>query len=66
MECAKCGAAMMTAQFCTGPYGSPPYLMRKRKGAFEVEHRCIVDCFVCVACGAVEFQALDVKKLLLD
>lgn len=57
---------MTTAQFCTGAYGSPPYLMRKRKGAFESEHRCGVDCYVCLVCGNVEFQAQDVQKLMLD
>ena len=66
MDCGKCGADMMTAQFCTGGLGSPPYLMRKRPGAFESEHRCGVDCFVCPVCGAVEFHAQEVQKLLLD
>ena len=66
MECAKCGANMTTAQFCTGPYGSPPYLMRKRKGAFESEHRCGVECYVCLVCGHVEFHAQDVEKLRLN
>ncbi len=66
MECTKCGANMTTAQFSAGAYGSQPYLMRKRKGAFESEHRCGVDCFVCLVCGNVEFRAQDVKKLMLD
>ena len=66
MECAKCGANMTTARFCTGQYGTPPYLMRKRPGIFESEHRCGVDCFVCLVCGYVEFHAQDVKKLMLD
>ncbi len=66
MECTKCGGNMTAAQFCTGGIGSPPYLMRKRPGVFESEHRCGVDCFVCLACGTVEFHAQDVKKLLLD
>ena len=66
MECAKCGASMTAAQFCTGGIGSQPYLMRKRKGAFESEHRCGVDCFVCLTCGNVEFRAQDVQKLMLD
>lgn len=66
MECAKCGADMTTAQFCTGGIGSPPYLMRKRKGAFESEHRCGIDCYVCLVCGNVEFRAQDLKKLMLD
>ena len=57
---------MTAAQFCTGGIGSPPYLMRKRPGVFESEHRCGVDCFVGLACGTVEFHAQDVKKLLLD
>ena len=66
MECAKCGVTMMDAQFCTGAYGSPPYLMRKRKGTFESEHRCGVDCLVCPVCGKVEFYAQEVRKLLLS
>lgn len=57
---------MTAAQFCTGGIGSQPYLMRKRKGAFESEHRCGVDCFVCLTCGNVEFRAQDVQKLMLD
>ncbi|MBD5085739.1 MAG: hypothetical protein HDT33_12030 [Clostridiales bacterium] len=66
MECAKCGVAMMDAKFCTGAHGVPPYLMRKKKGVFEPEHRCGVDCFVCPVCGAVELYAQDAQKLLLD
>ena len=66
MECARCGTEMITAQFLTGGIGSPPYLMSKRPGIFEPEHRCGVDCFVCLVCGAVELRAQDVKKLLLD
>ena len=66
MECAKCGAAMMDAKFCTGAPGVPPYLTRKKKGVFEPEHWCGVDCFVCPVCGAVELYAQDAQKLLLD
>ena len=66
MECAKCGTDMLSAQFCTGGIGVPPYLMRKRPSVFEPEHRRGVDCFVCLVCGAVELRAQDVKKLLLD
>ena len=66
MECAKCGTDMLSAQFCTGVGGFPPYLMRKRPGVFESERRCGVDCFVCPMCGAVEFYAQDAQKLLLD
>ena len=66
MECAKCGVSMMTAQFCTGGVGSPPYLMRKRPGAFESEHRCGVNCFVCPVCGKAELYAQDAQKLLLN
>ncbi len=66
MECSKCGANMTAAQLCTGGIGTPPYLMRKRPGIFESEHRCGVDCFVCLACGNVELRAQDVQKLLLD
>ena len=65
MECAKCGAGMVLAQLCTGAYGTPPYLMRKRPGVFEPEHRCGVDCYVCPVCGSVELRAQDVQKLLL-
>ena len=65
MECSKCGISMMPTQLCGG-LGTPLYLMRKRPGVFESEHRCGVDCFVCPACGAVEFRAQDAKKLLLD
>ena len=66
MQCTKCNANMIAAQFCTGGIGTPPYLMRKRPGIFESEHRCGVDCFVCPSCGNVEFHAQDVNKLLLD
>ena len=45
MECSKCGAVMVNAQFRTGAHTVPPYLTRKRgKGAFEPEHLCGVDC----------------------
>ncbi|MBD5099297.1 MAG: hypothetical protein HDT35_07135 [Clostridiales bacterium] len=64
MECEKCGTAMIDAQLCTGMHGIPPYLAHKRgKGAFEPEHRCYVDCFVCPACGKIEFYAQDAQKL---
>ena len=64
MECEKCGVSMMDAQFCTGAPGVPPYLAHKRgRGAFEPEHRCSVDCFVCPQCGKVELYAQDAQKL---
>lgn len=66
MECSKCGAAMTAAQFCAGMIGTLPYLMRKRPGAFESEHRCGLECFVCLKCGNVEFRAQDVQKLILS
>jgi len=46
MECAKCGVAMLAAQFRIGAYSVPPCLARKRgKGAFEPEHQRGVDLF---------------------
>ena len=66
MECETCGMTMMDAQFCAGMHGVPPYLMRKKKGVFEPEHRAAVDCFVCPKCGKVELYAKDVKELFLS
>ncbi len=65
MECSKCGAVMVNAQFRTGAHTVPPYLTRKRgKGAFEPEHLCGVDCLFCSACGRIELYAQDPQKLL--
>lgn len=67
MECSKCGAAMLTAQFRTGAHTVPPYLVRKRgKGAFEPERSCGVDCLVCPSCGKIELYAQDAQKLLFQ
>ena len=67
MECTKCGIDMISAQFCTGAHGAPPFLAFKRgKDFFAPERRCAVDCLVCPACGKIELYAQDAKKLLFQ
>ena len=67
MECMKCKTEMFKANL-TGS-SVPPFVLHlsnKKKGIFESEKRCGVECFVCPECGYVELKADNPKSVMID
>ncbi|MBR4953891.1 MAG: hypothetical protein IKZ30_05170 [Oscillospiraceae bacterium] len=67
MECMKCKAQMFNATLVGDTMGAASVFLRnKKKGIFESEKRCKVECFVCPSCGYVELKAENPKSIMLD
>ncbi len=66
MECMKCKAEMFKARLCADAPGTGAYVSNKKKGIFESEKRCRVECFVCPECGYVELKAENPKSIMID
>ncbi|MCI9288358.1 MAG: hypothetical protein HFF23_02560 [Oscillospiraceae bacterium] len=56
MNCAKCGTEMEGADLLTGMSRSM-ILGTKKKSMWDSETMCVVNCYVCPQCGAIELRA---------
>lgn len=57
MECQKCKIEMKMVDFKAVVVGVKPYISSKKKGSVRGEKISDVLCYVCPACGHIEFLA---------
>lgn len=57
MKCEKCGGEIKAVKLMGGMPSIPVYLSYKKKGIFESEKQSLIDCHICIRCGAIELRA---------